>query len=64
MYIHLNMKPTFVGTYLEPEDHKAFKVKAAQDGKSASALLRELALASLPAKKPKPANRIRKGERL
>lgn len=37
----------FIGTYLEPEDHKALKVKAAQSGQSLSGFLKAMALASI-----------------
>ena len=49
------MKPVYVGTYFDPEAARSLKVRAAEEGTSASALLRSLALAYIgkPAKTPR-----------
>jgi hypothetical protein len=57
------MKQVFVGTKIDASDHLAFRVKAAQSGLSASALLRRLALEFIKsAPSEKRGKTIRKGE--
>lgn len=52
----------YIGTKLEPEEHHAFKVRAAEAGKSASAMLRELTLAFIT-KPAKPTRKTKKGSK-
>ena len=50
------MNKTYIGTKLATADYRAFRIKAAESGMSASALLRKLAMAELSKarKKAKP----------
>lgn len=40
----MSTESTYVGTKLTPDEHRAFSIKAAESGKSRSALLRDLAM--------------------